>query len=439
MLKPNMPARSSALRFLAVLAVVIGAATLTGCETMNKAAQATADYVAPPDPVTGQRTANLVSEPKEIALGNQYETQILADYKSKNVGVDVDAASLAKIKDLLGRLTAVSHRPKLPWRVHLVETGDWNAFATAGGLVVVFRGLYNDINEDELAGVLGHEISHVTCRHITESLSQQQAASLFNAVTSEKALTGDYYKAAYSTIHEDEADRIGLLYMSLAGYNPDVVPLLWQRMDKKYGSDPKQYHYLYDHSLNADRAAKTGKLAPVAKQYYVGEHQQNPQFAQVLLKNDIAPRTEPSGSGFKELLRVAKDNYNTYSEASAEAASREQMAGVPQTQLAAAPGMSEAALQQSRGDMAGAFKGYAQVATKDPTNYMAFYNMAGIAVHGGDPNAAIHYLTLALNRGFADPKMMTGDKDLKPLRGDVRFQALVTAAHNNQDKKPAAK
>ena len=122
------------------------------------------------NPATGRREFMLVSERQEIAMGREADPQVTASY-----GL-VDDPELQDYVSRLGSgLAEVSERPQLPWSFKVVDDPTVNAFALPGGFIYVTRGILAHFDsEAELAGVLGHEIGHVTARHSASQMSQQQ-------------------------------------------------------------------------------------------------------------------------------------------------------------------------------------------------------------------------------------------------------------------------
>ena len=117
------------------------------------------------NPVTGKKQMSLLSEAEELAIGQQQDVEI-----RREMGVYDDAALQRYVDDLGQELARNSHRPNLPWSFTIVDSPAINAFALPGGYIYVTRGLlaYLD-DESELAGVLGHEIGHVTARHAAQA------------------------------------------------------------------------------------------------------------------------------------------------------------------------------------------------------------------------------------------------------------------------------
>src|SRR6187549_3098699 len=127
------------------------------------------------NPATGKREFNIVSEGQEIAIGRQSHPEILRQF-----GVYDEKPELNRLIDRVGkRIAAQSERPNLPWTFTVLDSPIVNAMALPGGYIYITRGMLERINsEDELAGVLGHEIAHVTARHSAQQISKQQLAQV---------------------------------------------------------------------------------------------------------------------------------------------------------------------------------------------------------------------------------------------------------------------
>lgn len=182
------------------------------------------------NPVTGKREFNIVSESQEIALGQQGHQEVIEEF-----GVYDEKPELNQLVESIGRrLAAVSDRPNLSWHFTLLDSPVVNAMALPGGYVYVTRGILERMNsEDELAGVIAHEVSHVAARHAARSISQQQLAQLGMALGSILAgpaasetygglvqLGAGLLFTRYSRQQETQADLLGTAYTTEAGYNP---------------------------------------------------------------------------------------------------------------------------------------------------------------------------------------------------------------------------
>lgn len=179
------------------------------------------------NPVTGKRQLALVSKDDEVALGQQAAKEI-----EQTVGLVEDPALQQYVSSVAMPMARTSERPELPWRFQVVDDPAPNAFALPGGPIYITRGLLAHLDsEAELAGVLGHEIGHVTARHSVTQLSQAQLAQLglgLGAVlSSDIAKYGQVAAVGLQLLFlkhgrddEHQADELGFRYMLKAGYDP---------------------------------------------------------------------------------------------------------------------------------------------------------------------------------------------------------------------------
>ncbi len=179
------------------------------------------------NPVTGQRQFVLFSESQEIQMGREADRDIVA-----SLGLYEDEALQAFLEDLGARMAAGSERPDLPWTFRIVDDPTVNAFALPGGFVYFTRGiLAHFTSEAEMAGVLGHEIGHVTARHGVTRVSRAQVAQLGLGVgmvlAPELRPFGEAAGVGLQLLflrnsREDErqADDLGIRYMQAEGYDP---------------------------------------------------------------------------------------------------------------------------------------------------------------------------------------------------------------------------
>ena len=200
------------------------------------------------NPATGKRHLNFIGQSREINLGNQAAPQFLANY-----GGPIDSQTVQYYVNQLGhRLADVSERPELPWEFHVVNSNQINAFALPGGKVFITRGLIEKLdNEAQLAGVLGHEIGHVTAQHIGQQMSRGMISKGLATVLGVVAESSDkdwlrmlgmgteigstIYLLKFGRDQETEADTLGIRYMTRLGYNPQgqiqVMRILAQASD----------------------------------------------------------------------------------------------------------------------------------------------------------------------------------------------------------------
>ncbi len=159
-------------------------------------------------------------------------------------------------------------------RVYVVDNPEWNAMAMGNYSIYVFSGLLDDMDDDEVAIVLGHEIAHATHEHSRKQFKKQmwiQLAALGLGVVNEQvedenanaviALVGQFgalaWQNGYGRSHEDQADRVGLRYAYEAGFDITRGPQLWRRFAQKYGQENAVHNFFFsDHSLSTRRAAR---------------------------------------------------------------------------------------------------------------------------------------------------------------------------------------
>ncbi|MDH5199020.1 MAG: M48 family metalloprotease [Gemmatimonadota bacterium] len=191
---------------LAILTVVVA---LTACAV---------------NPATGKKEFMLVSESQELAMGKQYDQQLVVE-----MGLYDDQALAGYVQELGLKLAALSERPQLPWAFRLVDDPVVNAFAVPGGYIYITRGiLANMSSEAQLVSVLGHEIGHVTARHTAQQMTQQQLFGLGLGVGAmfSPTIAGIASGAVqvlflkFSRDDESQADELGFRYMRAARYDP---------------------------------------------------------------------------------------------------------------------------------------------------------------------------------------------------------------------------
>jgi predicted Zn-dependent protease len=179
------------------------------------------------NPATGKRQLMLVSEAQEIAMGKGADQEAVAAY-----GLYPDPDVQAYVEQLGKRLATASERPSLPWSFKVVDDPAVNAFALPGGYIYVTRGIMAHLrSEAELVAVMGHEIGHVTARHSASQMSKQQLAMggliLGMAVQPELQQFAGLAQQGLGLLFlkfgrddENQADELGLRYMTLEHYDP---------------------------------------------------------------------------------------------------------------------------------------------------------------------------------------------------------------------------
>ncbi len=189
------------------------------------------------------------------------------------------------LTSIVQKLAAVARPRPFAYRVRVVNDSSLNAFTFGGGLLYVHAGLLARLeNEAQLAMVLGHEIAHVTERHVTEGIESAYKTQLIGevAATAGGGLlpTGPALQVAYgatmnAAIHghgrnqEREADRVGLEYMVKAGYDPREAPITFELLLAEYGDQPRLVNFFYgSHPANQERFET---LTQLAKFKYAGD------------------------------------------------------------------------------------------------------------------------------------------------------------------------
>ncbi len=224
------------------------------------------------NPVTGRREFSLMSEAQELALGRQADAEI-----RREMGVYDDPELQRYISDVGQRMAALSHRPHLPWTFTVVDSPAINAFAVPGGYIYITRGILPYLaDEAELAGVLGHEIGHVTARHASQQYSRQAGGGIGLAVLSifvpQTAPFADLSSMGlgvlflkYGRDDELESDRLGMEYASSAGWDPAGVPRFLSTLARVSATTERGVpNWL---STHPEPGSRVGEAAPVVEKF----------------------------------------------------------------------------------------------------------------------------------------------------------------------------
>lgn len=242
-------------------------------------------------PITGRSQLNLIPGSSMISMSLQQYDQFLKEHK---VSTNMEQTRVvkrvgARVQDAVERYFAASglsgHLANYKWEFNLVEDKQVNAWCMPGGKVVVYTGILPVAQgEAGLAVVMGHEIAHAIAEHGNERMSQglltqMGGVALSTALATKSAATqqlwmsvygvGAQYGAIlpYSRLQESEADHLGLIFMAMAGYDPNEAVVFWQRMAaQKGGQAPPEF--LSTHPSDATRIAEIERLIPEAMTYY---------------------------------------------------------------------------------------------------------------------------------------------------------------------------
>ncbi|MBU0580820.1 MAG: M48 family metalloprotease, partial [Candidatus Margulisbacteria bacterium] len=224
------------------------------------------------NPVTKESNFILFSEEQEIAMGKDYHPQIVKLYG------EYDDKELAAYVDRVGqRVAAVTHRPNLDYTFTVLDSPIVNAFAVPGGYVYVTRGILENMNsEDELAGVLGHELGHINARHSMQQMSQQygmmgvlMGMQIFGKKEDFEKWAPWVSAGAYLSLlnygrdAEYQADKLGSEYSVAAGYSPRGNTDVLRMIRNLYDNEPSFVEELMathpPPAARVDRARNTQK------------------------------------------------------------------------------------------------------------------------------------------------------------------------------------
>lgn len=253
----------------------LGLILLVGCTTV---------------PISGRKQVNLYPESTMIEMSlTAYgeflsENNVVGDYNQnaamvKEVGQKISAA----VEQYMKQINQTKRTEGFKWEFNLVDDPTVNAWCMPGGKVVFYTGIIPICNDATgVAVVMGHEIAHAVARHGNERMSQgvliQGGGLALDVLTSEKpGLTRDLLlqsygigsqlgSLAYSRNHESEADKMGMVFMAMAGYNPTEAGEFWKRMSQLGGAKPPEI--LSTHPSDEKRVRDIEAFLPEALTYY---------------------------------------------------------------------------------------------------------------------------------------------------------------------------
>ena len=242
-------------------------------------------------PITGRKQLDLIPDDQMMAMSYQQYGEFL---KANPVSADKENTALVKrvgvriqgaVERYFREKGISSQLRDYQWEFNLIESDEVNAWAMPGGKVVVYSGLL-PVAETEagLAVVIGHEIAHAVAKHGDERMSQALLTQMGGVALSEalknkpeetQSLWLSVYGVGaqvgvllpYSRTQESEADHLGLIFMAMAGYDPNKAVAFWERMSaQKNGATPPEF--LSTHPSDRTRISNMKKLIPEAMQYY---------------------------------------------------------------------------------------------------------------------------------------------------------------------------
>ena len=235
--------------------------------------------------IRGEIMQLLLTNPEqENQMGDEAYKEVLQKEPRAN-----DPEGQALIARVGKRLAAVAPDRGFAWEFNLIESPDMNAFCLPGGKVVVYTGILPITRtEAGLAVVIGHEVAHALARHGAERMSDQMVAQVGTtaaAVALSATVTGRSrtylpammaavgagatygYVLPMSRAQESEADRIGLILMAMAGYDPREAVTVWERM-RAANTGPRKAEWLSTHPADTTRIADIRHWLPEAMRYY---------------------------------------------------------------------------------------------------------------------------------------------------------------------------
>jgi predicted Zn-dependent protease len=258
------------------IALTVAILTLAGCKTNE---------------VTGRKQLMLVSESTAISESKAAYVALLQPL-AKEGKINSDPATVARVNEITSRVIAqaIKYRPETKdweWSIKVIDDPKTvNAWAMAGGKMAIYTGLIQQLKatDDELAQVLGHEITHALAKHTAERMSRAMAMQVglgalaitqSNSEYANLTLTGAQAAAVValelpnSRTAESEADRIGIELAAKAGYDPHAAVTLWEKMSKVGGGDGKsRMDFLSTHPAPAKRMETLAALIPQMMPYY---------------------------------------------------------------------------------------------------------------------------------------------------------------------------
>ena len=237
-----------------------------------------ADLISKKDKITGLRSLNTMSDKKAKKRGNQSLNWYVQHAKKNNVKVFKSGdAEYDRVQNIFNRIIKSSHyRNDKNVRFEVLDFEDKNAMAFGGGYFVVLTGLMKIANDDELAYIIAHELAHNSASHGAEQEHFMRMKDVFGKKPT------NVQRTMFTNIMEQEADRIGIVYTALAGFDPCASATYWEKQKTNISS----ISYFRTHPSNPQRAGANRKACAIVKKYYT-KGQVNPDVEKVLQCNEL--------------------------------------------------------------------------------------------------------------------------------------------------------
>lgn len=281
----------------------------------------TAEILSKKDKITGLRSLNTVSDKQARQRGEATLQLILDEANRQKVKIFKSGdAEFERVSRIVERVVRASHyRDEEKIRFEVVDFEDVNAFAFGGGNFIVFTGLMNVANDDELAYIIAHELAHNAASHNEE----QENFLRFKDVVGKKP--SSEYRTVFTNVNEQEADRVGIIYTALAGFDSCASATFWEKQ-KTY---LEEYSIFRTHPVNIERAATNRKVCKVVSKYYkkgeVSADVERVLRCNELFCNDLSEELAAGeGGGFLAMLEVLADSYIKNEQAKTEQKKQEQ-------------------------------------------------------------------------------------------------------------------
>jgi predicted Zn-dependent protease len=242
-------------------------------------------------PLTGRKQLDLIPASEVISTSFTGYQQVL---KANKLSANIEQTNMVKncglriqkaVETYMAQNNLKSSLNGFKWEFNLLESSTVNAFCMPGGKVAFYTGIMPICqNETGVAVVMGHEVAHAIANHGGERMSQgliQQMGGVALSValkdkpeTTQQLALSAYGVSSnvfgilpYSRLHETEADKLGLIFMAMAGYDPQEAPKFWKRMSS-LNSGQKAPEFLSTHPSDQARIDNLKKAMPEALKYY---------------------------------------------------------------------------------------------------------------------------------------------------------------------------